>query len=437
MPARCAPPGPATPTFRCSRVSNAGDHPCCSTALPPDPALGRPPDRHPDRLRNRAGVRLLLWPRPGVRRSTNPASTPRPGRVRRGRFTGARPTAAGPPPPYRALTELQTQLQRRLPAPPIISQCRRLVAVIVRSRGQPTPSPSRHAPFAASPPTWHRCGLAGHPPLGTSPLHRIPYDAEIHADGVLAPVARDIDAARGWSARTPPGDAAEVTVPGRSLRPCSSLYLMDFSPLRRDPSYGPAPDAPPPDLVPQPGSRTSPRRRHPAARRWTGGDARSPCALPWFTARLVEWELQLAPCAAGRGVWDQRGHGRPAGPRCRRTIARTGRDSGQVLDASPPPDRSAGRPLDGRDERDGPGRSARAVRTASPALLLGTSAGVLVGTVSRARRKLVLLLPCCRSTCGCCTGRLGGWAAERSAPRHVDGRGDPLCSSLDDADIDA
>ncbi len=35
--------------------------------------------------------------------------------------------------------------------------------------------------------------------------HRAPDDAEIHADGVLAPVAREVDAARRLVARTAPG----------------------------------------------------------------------------------------------------------------------------------------------------------------------------------------------------------------------------------------
>jgi pimeloyl-ACP methyl ester carboxylesterase len=58
-----------------------------------------------------------------------------------------------------------------------------------------------------------------------------------------------------------------------------------------------------------------------------------------FTARLVEWELQRA---AVRGrvravFWDQRGHGRSGWTKLTRaTIDRTGRDLGQVLDATTP-----------------------------------------------------------------------------------------------------
>jgi pimeloyl-ACP methyl ester carboxylesterase len=58
-----------------------------------------------------------------------------------------------------------------------------------------------------------------------------------------------------------------------------------------------------------------------------------------FTARLAEWELQRE-ALHGRArlvLWDQRGHGRSgwADPRSA-TIDRTGRDLGQVLDATTP-----------------------------------------------------------------------------------------------------
>jgi hypothetical protein len=35
--------------------------------------------------------------------------------------------------------------------------------------------------------------------------HRTPDDAELHADGVLAPIAREVDAARRLVAQTAPG----------------------------------------------------------------------------------------------------------------------------------------------------------------------------------------------------------------------------------------
>ena len=58
-----------------------------------------------------------------------------------------------------------------------------------------------------------------------------------------------------------------------------------------------------------------------------------------FTARLAEWELQRA-ALRGRArlvLWDQRGHGRSGWTRLTAaTIDRTGRDLGQVLDATTP-----------------------------------------------------------------------------------------------------
>jgi pimeloyl-ACP methyl ester carboxylesterase len=58
-----------------------------------------------------------------------------------------------------------------------------------------------------------------------------------------------------------------------------------------------------------------------------------------FTARLVEWELQR-DAVRGRArvvLWDQRGHGRSGWTKLTKaTIDRTGRDLGQVLDATTP-----------------------------------------------------------------------------------------------------
>lgn len=58
-----------------------------------------------------------------------------------------------------------------------------------------------------------------------------------------------------------------------------------------------------------------------------------------FTARLVEWDLQR-PVLRDRArlvLWDQRGHGRSGWtPLTRATIDRTGRDLGEVLDATAP-----------------------------------------------------------------------------------------------------
>jgi pimeloyl-ACP methyl ester carboxylesterase len=58
-----------------------------------------------------------------------------------------------------------------------------------------------------------------------------------------------------------------------------------------------------------------------------------------FTARLAEWELQRAALRdrARLVLWDQRGHGRSGWTRLTAaTIDRTGRDLGQVLDATTP-----------------------------------------------------------------------------------------------------
>ena len=58
-----------------------------------------------------------------------------------------------------------------------------------------------------------------------------------------------------------------------------------------------------------------------------------------FTARLAEWELQRAAVRdrARLVLWDQRGHGRSGWTRLTKaTIDRTGRDLGNVLDATTP-----------------------------------------------------------------------------------------------------
>jgi pimeloyl-ACP methyl ester carboxylesterase len=58
-----------------------------------------------------------------------------------------------------------------------------------------------------------------------------------------------------------------------------------------------------------------------------------------FTARLAEWELQRRALRnrARLVFWDQRGHGRSGWtPLTKATIDRTGRDLGQVLDATAP-----------------------------------------------------------------------------------------------------
>jgi uncharacterized membrane protein YccC len=103
---------------------------------------------------------------------------------------------------YRALTELQTQLQRRLAEPPPIStraaawypvivQLERTSdavteAVIAMRSGEPQPDPAQVA-------VLRKAVRQLEDDLRT---HRPPDDAEILAEGVLAPVAREVDTAR-------------------------------------------------------------------------------------------------------------------------------------------------------------------------------------------------------------------------------------------------
>ncbi|WP_104524032.1 FUSC family protein [Blastococcus atacamensis] len=103
---------------------------------------------------------------------------------------------------YRALTELQTQLQRRLAEPPPIStraaawwpvivQLERTSdaitgAVIATRGGEPAPDLAQVA-------TLRRAIRRLEDDVRE---HRPPDDAELHADGVLAPVAREVDAVR-------------------------------------------------------------------------------------------------------------------------------------------------------------------------------------------------------------------------------------------------
>jgi uncharacterized membrane protein YccC len=112
---------------------------------------------------------------------------------------------------YRALTELQTQLQRRLAEPPPIStrasawwpvivQLERTSdavteAVIARRSGEPAPDLAQVA-------VLRRAIRQLEDDVRT---HRLPDDAEIDADGVLAPVAREVDAARRLVRENAPG----------------------------------------------------------------------------------------------------------------------------------------------------------------------------------------------------------------------------------------
>ncbi|WP_138731565.1 FUSC family protein [Modestobacter excelsi] len=112
---------------------------------------------------------------------------------------------------YRALTELQTQLQRRLAEPPPIStraaawwpvivQLERTsdavtAAVIAMRSGEPVPEPAQVAVLRKAVAQLEEDLRA----------HRVPDDAEIDAEGVLAPVAREVDAARRLVRETTPG----------------------------------------------------------------------------------------------------------------------------------------------------------------------------------------------------------------------------------------
>nr|WP_246214810.1 FUSC family protein [Modestobacter muralis] len=117
---------------------------------------------------------------------------------------------------YRALTELQTQLQRRLAEPPPIStraaawwpvivQLERTSdavteAVIAMRTGAPAPEPGQVAVLRK----------AVRELEADLRDHRVPDDAEIDASGVLAPVAREVDAARRLVRETTPGRRAGV-----------------------------------------------------------------------------------------------------------------------------------------------------------------------------------------------------------------------------------
>jgi uncharacterized membrane protein YccC len=126
---------------------------------------------------------------------------------------------------YRALTELQTQLQRRLAEPPPIStraaawypvivQLERTSdavteAVIAMRAGEPVPDPAQVAVLRKAIGQLEDDLVA----------HRPPDDAEIDADGVLALVAREVDTTRRMVRQTRPagrsdaGDAPDARSP--------------------------------------------------------------------------------------------------------------------------------------------------------------------------------------------------------------------------------
>ncbi|CCG02901.1 alpha/beta fold hydrolase [Blastococcus saxobsidens] len=299
---------------------------------------------------------------------------------------------------YRALTELQTQLQRRLAEPPPIStraaawwpvivQLERTSdavteAVIATRGGEPAPDPAQVAVLRRA---IRRLEDDVRTPGAVD-------DAELHAEGVLAPVAREVDAARRLVREAAPGRrtghrAAPPVAPGGTA-------LWD-GPVPKDP---PPLTLPPLDGPPPPGSRTVTTDDGvdlhvefdgPAGGGGAGGDTDAPLTVVLchgFTARLAEWEVQRE-ALRGRArlvLWDQRGHGRSGWtPLTRATIDRTGQDLGQVLDAVVPsgPVVLAGHSMGGM--------SILALARQRPelfgtrvvgALLLATSAGGLVDT---------------------------------------------------------
>ena len=99
----------------------------------------------------------------------------------------------------------------------------------------------------------------------------------------------------------------------------------------------PAPTGPPP-----PGSRVVTTDDGVPLHVEVDGDEDAPLTVVLshgFTARLVEWDLQRAALRdrARLVLWDQRGHGRSGWTKLTKaTIDRTGRDLGQVLDATTP-----------------------------------------------------------------------------------------------------
>ena len=146
----------------------------------------------------------------------------------------------------------------------------------------------------------------------------------------------------------------------------------------------PAPTGPPP-----PGSRVVTTDDGVPLHVEVDGDQDAPLTVVLshgFTARLVEWDLQRAALRerARLVLWDQRGHGRSGWTKLTAaTIDRTGRDLGQVLDATTPtgPVVLAGHSMGGMSvlalARQRPGLFGDRV---VGVLLLATSAGGLVET---------------------------------------------------------
>jgi pimeloyl-ACP methyl ester carboxylesterase len=175
--------------------------------------------------------------------------------------------------------------------------------------------------------------------------------------------------------------------------------------MGRVPADQPPPSLPAPTGPPPPGSRVVTTDDGVPLHVEVDGDPGAPLTVVFshgFTARLVEWDLQRAALRhrARLVFWDQRGHGRSGWTRLTAaTIDRTGRDLGEVLDATAPsgPVVLAGHSMGGM--------SILALARQRPELfggrvvgvfLLATSAGGLVqsgvlGLLVRLVRKLRLL----------------------------------------------
>ena len=245
---------------------------------------------------------------------------------------------------YRALTELQTQLQRRLAEPPPIStraaawwpvivQLERTSdavteAVIATRAGEPAPDLAQVA-------VLRRAIRQLEDDVRT---HHDPDDAEILADGVLAPVAREVDAARRLVRGARPRPPRHRLI--RTCRAtCTRAATRPWDGRRADRSAVPParPTGPPP-----PGSRTVTTDDGVPLHVEVDGGPDAPLTVVFshgFTARLVEWDLQRAALRdrARLVLWDQRGHGRSGWTKLTTaTIDRTGRDLGEVLDATTP-----------------------------------------------------------------------------------------------------
>jgi pimeloyl-ACP methyl ester carboxylesterase len=147
----------------------------------------------------------------------------------------------------------------------------------------------------------------------------------------------------GWCGRTPRDGAATASPPPTAFpqvglrHPGNAPGMGEVPTAPEQPPFLPAPTGPPP-----PGSRTVRTDDGVDLHVEIDGDEDAPLTVVLshgFTARLVEWDIQRAALRdrARLVLWDQRGHGRSGWTKLTAaTIDRTGRDLGQVLDATAP-----------------------------------------------------------------------------------------------------